>query len=105
MSYEQKLVEEAELWGKEAQRMAQIIPPDWQYHKNLRHNRILHGEQIELLLSQVKPNMSALELGCASGWLTLALAQAGADALGLDISRESLEIAQSYYEKIKADVK
>ena len=48
MSYEQKLAEEAALWGKEAQVMAGKMPPDWRYHQNLRHNQILHGENIEI---------------------------------------------------------
>lgn len=105
MSYEQKLEQEANLWGAEAERMAQIVPPEWSYHKHLRHNRVLHGEHIDAMLKQLKHGMSALELGCASGWLTLAMAQAGADALGLDVSQVSLDIAQKYYEKVKDQVK
>jgi 2-polyprenyl-3-methyl-5-hydroxy-6-metoxy-1,4-benzoquinol methylase len=103
--YEQQLAAEAEAWGAESERMAGIVPPDWHYHRNLRHNVIVHGEGIEQLLALVKPGMSALELGCASGWLTLALAQAGADATGMDLSEKSLAVARTYYESIRSSVK
>jgi 2-polyprenyl-3-methyl-5-hydroxy-6-metoxy-1,4-benzoquinol methylase len=102
--YQQKLAAEAELWGAESQRMAQEILPDWRYHRHLRHNVIMHAANIDELLRHVRPGMAALELGCASGWLTLALAQQGAHAVGLDISVKSLNVARSYYESIRASV-
>lgn len=104
LSYQQKLDAEAELWGAEAERMAQAVPPDWRYHHRLRHNIIMHGADIEELLRQVHPGMSVLELGCASGWLRLAMAQRGANAVGLDISDKSLEVARRYYQRIQTEV-
>lgn len=104
-SYEQMLAEEAELWGNESERVAQQIPPDWRYHRKLRHNVIMHGANIEGLLDAVQPGMKVLELGCASGWLTLAMAQRGAEATGMDLSEKSLKVARDYYESIKAGVK
>jgi 2-polyprenyl-3-methyl-5-hydroxy-6-metoxy-1,4-benzoquinol methylase len=103
-SYEQKLVEEGELWGNEAERMAQQMLPDWRYHRTLRHNRILHGEEIDALLAVITPGMQALELGCASGWFTLAMAQRGAQATGYDISEKALAVARAYYAQIKDEV-
>ncbi len=102
--YQQQLAQESELWGAEAERMAQQIVPDWREHRRLRHNRLLHGERIEALLARVQPGMHTLELGCASGWLTLAMAQRGADATGLDISEPALEVARRYYQSIAAEV-
>jgi 2-polyprenyl-3-methyl-5-hydroxy-6-metoxy-1,4-benzoquinol methylase len=99
-SYEEQLQHEAEVWGSEAERMAQQIPPDWTYHRHLLHNRLLHAAHIEALLANIHPNAVALELGCASGWLTLAMAQRGAQATGLDISEKSLTIARTYAESI-----
>jgi ubiquinone/menaquinone biosynthesis C-methylase UbiE len=104
MTYQEQLRGEAELWGTEAERMAQQMPPDWRYHQTLPHNRVLHGDRINELLSRIRPGMTVLELGCASGWLTLALAQQGADATGYDISEKSLTIARDYYEQIADDV-
>jgi 2-polyprenyl-3-methyl-5-hydroxy-6-metoxy-1,4-benzoquinol methylase len=103
-SYDSQLVQEAELWGTEAEKQAQTIPPDWCYHRGLRHNVIMHATHIEELLAQVRPGVTALELGCASGWLTLAMAQHGAQATGLDISEKALEVARAYYASIQADV-
>lgn len=95
-SYEDKLRGEADLWGAEAVRMAEKLPPDWRYHRHLLHNVLIHAPHIEPMLARVRPGMRALELGCGSGWLTLALAQAGADATGIDISEGALNIAREY---------
>jgi len=102
--YQHKLAAEAELWGTESARVARETPPDWRYHRHLRHNVIIHAANIDTLLRQVHPGMAALELGCASGWLTLALAQQGAHAVGLDISDQSLAVARAYYEQVRASV-
>lgn len=104
-TYEQKLQQEAELWGTESERMARMIAPDWRDHRHLLHNRILHGEHIDKLLMQIEPEMRTLELGCASGWLTLAMAQQGAYAKGLDLSEKSLSVARNYYERIQDEVR
>lgn len=101
-SYEQKLADEAALWGSVA--AASDAPPDWRYQSDLRHNIIFHKKNINALLSQIQPGMQVLELGCGSGWLTLAMAQRGADATGVDISAQSLEIARDYYAKIHSEV-
>src|SRR5689334_6156952 len=105
ITYQQQLSQEAEAWGSESERMAGVVPPDWRYHRKLRHNVIVHGEQIEALLKMIRPGMKVLELGCASGWLTLALAQQGADATGMDLSEKSLAVGRSYYESIRSTVK
>ena len=76
MTYEQKLQQEAELWGTEAQRMATELPPDWRAHRHLLYNVINHRADIDALLSRVQLGMHTLELGCASGWLSLAMAKA-----------------------------
>jgi 2-polyprenyl-3-methyl-5-hydroxy-6-metoxy-1,4-benzoquinol methylase len=104
-TYQEQLSQEAEAWGSESERMAGVVPPDWRYHRNLRHNVIVHGEQIDELLKLIRPGMKALELGCASGWLTLALAQQGADAVGMDLSEKSLNVGRTYYESIRETVK
>lgn len=103
-SYDQKLREEAELWGSEAERMASEIRPDWRDHRHLWHNVLLHGPGIERLLDEVTPGARTLELGCAAGWLTLAMAQRGAEAEGLDISEKSLEVARRYAASIADEV-
>jgi 2-polyprenyl-3-methyl-5-hydroxy-6-metoxy-1,4-benzoquinol methylase len=103
-AYAEKLSQEAAAWGAEAERMARSVPPDWRYHRALRHNAIMHTADIDALLALIRPGMQAAELGCGPGWLTLALAQRGAAALGLDISEGALEIGRRYYESIRAEV-
>jgi 2-polyprenyl-3-methyl-5-hydroxy-6-metoxy-1,4-benzoquinol methylase len=100
-AYTQKLAQEAELWGSESEKQAGQIPPDWRYHRRLRHNVIMHAADIERLLARVQPGMRVIELGCASGWLTLAMAERGAQATGLDISEKSLNVARAYYEQVR----
>ncbi|MCB9450403.1 MAG: class I SAM-dependent methyltransferase [Anaerolineaceae bacterium] len=102
--YEQQLAGEAELWGTDAERQAQETPPDWRYHRSLRHNIIYHQADIDAFLEHVQPSMATLELGCASGWLTLAMAQRGANATGMDISDKALNVARRYYETIQETV-
>ncbi len=104
-NYEQQLAEEAKLWGSEAEKMAAEIPPDWRYHRNLRHNIIMHSADIDALLSHIQPGMKVLELACASGWLTLAMAERGADATGYDISEQSLAVAGGYYEQVREQIR
>ena len=99
-TYEDKLKQEAELWGSVDERNAADIPPDWRAHRHLRHNAIMHTADIDALLARVQPGMQTLELGCASGWLTLAMAQRGAHATGLDVSEKSLAIARDYYAQV-----
>ncbi len=103
--YEQQLAQEAELWGSDAERSAQAVPPDWREHRKLRHNIIYHTADIDAFLQRVQPGMTTLELGCGSGWLTLAMAQRGAHAKGLDISAKALNVARRYYDSIRESVK
>lgn len=102
-SYDEKLQQEAALWGSVDAMHAEHVPPDWRYHRELRHNRIMHTADIDALLSHVQPDMRVLELGCASGWLTLAMAQRGAHAEGLDVSEQSLDIARAYYDTVREE--
>ncbi|MBZ0291970.1 MAG: methyltransferase domain-containing protein [Anaerolineae bacterium] len=99
-TYEQKLAGEADLWGADAERSAQSVPPDWRQHQNLRHNIIYHKRDINIFLDHIQPGMRTLELGCGSGWLTLAMAQRGAQATGMDISERALEVARRYAESL-----
>jgi len=103
-TYEEKLKAEADLWGDEFAQLAQSAPPDWRYYRNLRHNVIMHTADVDELLTHIKPGMKALELGCATGWISLAMAQRGAIVIGSDLSEKALLIARRYYESIKDQV-
>ncbi len=103
-TYEEKLKAEAELWGDEFAQLAQTAPPDWRYYRNLRHNVIMHTADVDELLTHIQPGMKALELGCATGWISLAMAQRGAIVTGSDLSEKAITIAHNYYESIKDQV-
>lgn len=98
--YQAMLAGEAALWGRVAEEQAATTPPEWRYHRTLRHNAVMHTADIETMLQRVGPSARALEIGCGAGWLTLALAQRGADAHGIDISDQAIQIARSYYDSI-----
>jgi 2-polyprenyl-3-methyl-5-hydroxy-6-metoxy-1,4-benzoquinol methylase len=104
-TYQQQLAQEAQLWGDESERVAREMPPDWRYHRHHRQNVIMHTTDIDDLLNHIQPGMKVMEFGCASGFMTLAMAQRGADATGLDLSEKSLAVARNYYASIQADVK
>lgn len=102
--YQRQLAQEAELWGSDAERSAQSVPPDWRAHRTLRHNIIYHQRDIDEFLETIRPGMCVLELGCGSGWLTLAMAQRGAHAVGIDISEKALAVGRRYYDSIRSMV-
>ena len=99
-SYEEKLAGESALWGAEAERAASQTPPDWRDHRDLRHNAIYHRADIDAFLEHIAPGMTALELGCGSGWLTVGMARRGAHAEGIDVSARALDVAGAYAESI-----
>ncbi|HML23678.1 MAG TPA: class I SAM-dependent methyltransferase [Aggregatilinea sp.] len=103
-TYQQRLDGESALWGEVAAQQAAECPPEWRYHRQQRQNAIMHTANIDQLLGTIQPGMTTLELGCNAGWLTLAMAQQGADALGLDISAPAIDIARGYYEAIRERV-
>lgn len=104
-NYEADLAAEAEVWGRAASEQAQQLPPDWRFHRRqLRRNILYHGVIVDRFLSNIQPGMRVLEAGCSSGWLTLAMAQRGAHATGLDISEQALAVARNYYESIRGEV-
>jgi 2-polyprenyl-3-methyl-5-hydroxy-6-metoxy-1,4-benzoquinol methylase len=104
LTYAEKLALEAEFWGSVAEQQALTVPPEWRYHRQLRRNAILNAAQIDALLSRVWPGSSVLDLGCGSGWLTLALAERGARVLGLDIGDKAIEVARTYYQSVKTRI-
>ena len=85
--------------------LAQQLPPDWRHHRvKLRNNILYQAAQVDAFLSHIRPGMHVLEAGCGSGWLTLAMAQRGAQATGLDISEQALTVGRNYYESIREEV-
>ena len=78
-SYEEQLAREGEIWGRAARDLAARIPPDWREHRRLRHNIVVQGAYIGEFLSQIRPGMRVLDLGCGAGWLALSRSRQGSD--------------------------
>lgn len=102
LSYSDKLKEEAAIW--DAVSIEEQTPLDWDVQKRLLHNAAVHTEHIEMLLAAIQPGMTVLELGCGAGWLSLAMAQRGADVIGIDISMKSLQRAQAWHDQHCANI-
>jgi len=102
--HDEQLAIEAELWGRRAREQARTIPPEWNSHRALRSNALVHAAHIDELLRVVRPGVRALEIGCGSGWLSLALARHGALVDGIDVSDEAIAVARSHYESVKDEV-
>jgi 2-polyprenyl-3-methyl-5-hydroxy-6-metoxy-1,4-benzoquinol methylase len=103
-SYAESLSEEARLWSAAAAEQAVTAVPNWSVHRSLRHNAVQYRAPIDALLTGITPRMRALELGCGSGWLTVAMAERGAVAHGVDIAAGAIEIARGYFETVRSRV-
>lgn len=55
---------------------------------------LVYGERFRWLAARLAPGLRILEVGCGPGYLSLELARAGHDVVGLDISQESLDVAR-----------
>jgi SAM-dependent methyltransferase len=51
--------------------------------------------RVKMLSNHLVPGMTALELGCGTGYFTRELARSGADIIAIDVSLEFLEIARA----------
>lgn len=58
-----------------------------------------YGEEV-LNLLEIKKGMSVLDLGCGNGALTKTLAEQGADIIGMDASKDMLEVARVNYPEL-----
>jgi 2-polyprenyl-3-methyl-5-hydroxy-6-metoxy-1,4-benzoquinol methylase len=96
-TYTEQLRQEAAIWGAAAAEAAITTPPDWNAHRSLRINAGWHAREIDDLLRRIRPGTRVLEVGCGSGWLTIALARRGAIAHGVDVAGDAVAIARDYY--------
>jgi 2-polyprenyl-3-methyl-5-hydroxy-6-metoxy-1,4-benzoquinol methylase len=104
VGYAEQLNREAEVWGAAAAARASAFVPDWTAHRTARENVVQHARDVDRLLACVVPGMRALELGCGSGWLTIALARRGASALGIDIAASAVELGRRHYDSIRGEI-
>ena len=58
-----------------------------------------YGEDV-LSLLDIEKGMKVLDLGCGNGALTKKIADMGADVIGMDASKEMLDIAKNNYPKL-----
>ncbi len=58
-----------------------------------------HVRSRELILSEIKPNMDVLDIGCGTGTLSLLAAEKGAQVVGVDASVQMLSLCR---DKLKA---
>lgn len=70
-----------ELWRRLP---ADLAPPDWELRR-------------DFLLSHVKPDDRALDLGAGAGDFTAVLAEAGAEAVGAEVAEAAISRAESRY--------
>jgi 2-polyprenyl-3-methyl-5-hydroxy-6-metoxy-1,4-benzoquinol methylase len=56
--------------------------------------------RLDFLLAHVPPRARVLDVGCAEGHFTAALAQAGREAVGIDVAREPLRRARARWPEL-----
>jgi hypothetical protein len=59
MQYAEKPAQEAEVWSTVAKQQASTLLPDWRYHRELRHNVIMHTADIDPLLHHINPQLQS----------------------------------------------
>lgn len=70
-----------------------------EYHKRRklsappRNDDFTYGQVLSVLRPYLRPGLTALDLGCSNGKLSLYMAKAGCDVLGVDLARNAVELA------------
>lgn len=95
-SYEDLIAAEGDVWGKAAQDLAKIIPPEWAAMRKMPYYTVVSGTTIEKVLGLVKAGDHVLEIGCSSGWLSLEMARRGAHVEGWDVAEVAIQLAQQH---------
>ena len=73
------------------------------FYNNIWRNSIFFREEYGPLCAWIIRSLksskvhSVVEVGCGTGWLSLELARHGFEVTGIDLSGQSIEIAQAYY--------
>src|SRR5262245_8508096 len=94
--YDVLIKEEGRVWGEIEADLVRKVPPDWGSMRRLPHHVLLHAKHIEALLSRIQPGWQILEVGCATGWLSLEMARRGAHVESIDVAASAIQIAQRY---------
>ncbi len=97
--YEELVAEEGRIWSDNARRYTAQVPPDWRAMRREYNMRVVYRQEVEDLLSRIRPGQRVLDLGCNKGWLSLELARCGAEVEACDVAEGALEIARTYYEQ------
>ncbi|GAB4450953.1 MAG: hypothetical protein Kow00120_21300 [Anaerolineae bacterium] len=101
-NYDHLLREEARVWGQVAVDAAQKTPPDWQYYQHaMTYLAVYEGRWIRFILDHIRPGDRALELGCASGWMSIEMARRGAVVDAVDIAEAAIEVGRAYQELLR----
>lgn len=61
--------------------------------------RRTHREMYQSLIDLLKPGSTILDAGCGEGTLSILLAEAGFNVVGVDLSKANIEAARNYAEK------
>ncbi len=84
-----------------------LKPVDWFYNNVWREPEIFEiqwGERIRQLIENAhQQGGRVLEVGCGSGFIALELVRAGLEVTAVDLSPESIKIAESYAKSILGD--
>jgi 2-polyprenyl-3-methyl-5-hydroxy-6-metoxy-1,4-benzoquinol methylase len=96
--YQALIAAESAVWSAAACALAAKWRPDWTDMQRTRHYAVVDGRHIRQLLALVQPEQRVLEIGCASGWLSLEIARRGAHVEGIDVAAEAIRLAQTYAE-------
>ncbi|MBU1084962.1 class I SAM-dependent methyltransferase [Patescibacteria group bacterium] len=99
--YQKEIKNEADLWGKVAEKEFKKHPPDYSYYQKTFPYKIYRYPFVTKILSYIRPKSNVLELGGYNGWFSIEMARKGAYIDTHDIAQGAINIAKKYYRKCK----
>ncbi len=110
--FKQKIEEEKAYWDGKI--LDGIVPDIRKQTREKEVNFIWDDPQIEMILRKRERDFiieqaakhkggRILEIGCGVGWLSLELARAGMNVIGIDLSDRKIAVARDYYNRIKKE--
>lgn len=90
--------------GKEIEKFDRVSQIWWDLKGEMGTLHVLNPLRTHFVMEHLPPNPKILDVGCGGGILSEALAKAGAQVTGLDLSEQSIEVAKRHAKSEGLDI-